>query len=293
MQIVTDSGMDISPEQCQGLDIHKLPLKITLDGKTYASGIDIQPEEFYDLIDSTESMPITSTPSPGDFVEVYSELAKKDPDIISIHISSGLSGTFNAARTAAKMVEKAKVSLVDTLTLSGGQGWQVEVAAKAVKAGLSLDRILELIQQVKDASDTIYTLPDLKYLISGGRISHLKGLLASVLGLKPLLGVSKTDGKYYDRGKKRSFARAIEAIPQVLLATHEAGTHMRFQVAHAGNPSGAERLQEALDKIFKSDWLPTCSIGPVLGAHTGRGLVGVCYAALSALPNLLKTSATA
>jgi len=289
MQIVTDSGMDLSPQQLKDLDIHQLPLKITLDGKTYASGIDIQPEEFYDLIGNTESMPITSTPSPGDFVEVYNKLAEKDPEIISIHISSGLSGTFNAARTAAKMVKKAKVSLVDTLTLSGGQGWQVEAAARAAKAGWSLERILELIKQVKDASDTIYTLPDLKYLISGGRISHLKGLLASVLNLKPLLGVSKTDGKYNERGKKRSFARAIEAIPQVILRNHEAGTPIRSQIAHAGNPSGAERLHEAIDKVFKCEWLPAVSISPVLGAHTGRGLVGVVYAALSALPKLPET----
>jgi len=258
MQIVTDSGMDLSPQQRKGLDIHQMPLKITLDDKTYASGIDIQSEEFYELIENTESMPITSTPSPGDFVEIYNKLAKKDPEIISIHISSGLSG---------------------------------EAAARAAKAGWSLDRTLELIKQVKDASDTIYTLPDLKYLISGGRISHLKGLLASILGLKPLLGVSKTDGKYYERGKKRSFARAIEAIPQVILRKYEAGTPMRSQIAHAGNPSGAERLQEAIDRVFKCEWLPTVSISPVLGAHTGRGLVGVVYAALSALPKLPEASA--
>jgi len=88
MQIVTDSGYDLSPQQEEGLPIHKLPLKLTLSGVSYRSGIDIQPEEFYALLEKTEDMPITSTPSPGEFLELYQQVAKSDPDILSVHISS-------------------------------------------------------------------------------------------------------------------------------------------------------------------------------------------------------------
>lgn len=231
-------------------------------------------------------MPITSTPSPGDFVEIYEDLKKTDPEILSIHISSGLSGTFNAARTASTMVPGVKVTLVDTLTLSGGAGWQVEAAAKAAKQGWSMDRILSMIKQIREATNTLYTLPDLKYLIAGGRISHLKGLLASVLGLKPLISVDKETGKYVDSGKKRSFQKAIEGIPETITKLHPEGTALKAQIAHAGNPSGAEKLKEAMENLFKCEWLPTVSIGPALGAHTGRGLVGVAYAAISALPQM-------
>ena len=102
MQIVTDSGFDLSPEQKQGVNLHTLPLKLTLDGVTYRSGVDIQPEDFYRLLEDTDSLPITSTPSPGEFLEIYDEVVKEDPEILSIHISSGLSGTFNSAVNAAK-----------------------------------------------------------------------------------------------------------------------------------------------------------------------------------------------
>src|SRR5512136_2845812 len=103
MQIVSDRGMDMMPEQMAGLDIHLVPLTFTLDGKTYRSGVDIQPDEFYRLLSGTESFPTTSQPSAGDFCDLYRKLAAADPEILSIHISSGLSGTINSARAGAGM----------------------------------------------------------------------------------------------------------------------------------------------------------------------------------------------
>lgn len=284
MQIVTDSGTDLSPAELAALNIRQLPLKLSISGKTYLSGVNLQPEEFYNLIESTEDMPVTSVPSPGDFIEIYQDLVKKDPEILSIHISSGLSGTYNAARMASTMVPGADVTLVDTLNLSAGSGWQVVAAAKAAMAGWNKERILDMVHKIRQATHTIYTLPDLKYLIAGGRISHLKGLLASLLGIKPLIGVDPVTGKYTEMGKSRSFFKAIEAIPQTIAKQHAPGSELRVQVGHAGNPSGAVRLKEAMNQVFKCDWLPDISIGPALGAHTGRGLVGVIYAAKSALP---------
>ena len=286
MKIVTDSGTDLTPSQLQELNIRQLPLKLTLGDKTYLTGLDLFPDTFYQLIESTEDMPITSTPSPGDFVEIYQELAKTDPDILSIHISSGLSGTYNAATVAANMVPGANVTVMDTLNLSAGSGWQVEAAAKAAKSGWSLERIMEMVTKIRLATHTIYTLPDLKYLIAGGRISHLKGLLATMLGIKPLISVDSVTGKYIDVAKKRSFFKAIEAIPETIAKTLAPNTELQVQVGHAGNPSGAERLKEAMNKVFKCEWLPDISIGPALGAHTGRGLVGVIYAPKAALPQM-------
>jgi DegV family protein with EDD domain len=176
--------------------------------------------------------------------------------------------------------------LFDTLTLSVGQGWQVEAAMRAAKAGWPVGRILALLQRVREATETVYTLPDLKYLIHGGRIGHLKGLMASVLKIKPLIGVSKQDGKYYQRGQQRTFQKALAHIVDVIAQDHPRGTPLRAQIAHAENLPGAERLQELLDKAFSCQWLPPTSIAPVLGAHTGPGLVGVAYADLEAYPQL-------
>lgn len=286
MRIVSDRGMDLTPEQMAGLDIHLVPLTLTLNGKSYRSGVDIQPAEFYQLLSATESFPTTSQPSPGDFAEIYRQLAATDPEILSIHISSGLSGTLNAARAGAELVPEARVTFVDTKTLSGAEGWQVEAAARAVKAGWSKDQVLDLIARVSAATDTIFTLTTLKYLIHGGRISHLKGLLGSVLNLKPIIGVEKEHGKYASYSNGRTLEQAIAKIGDHIATQYKPGTALRAQVMHGDNPTGAAMLRARLDQLFKCAWLPTGSIAPVLGAHTGPTLVGVAYAPLAAYPEL-------
>ena len=210
MQIVTDSGTDVklTKEQLAELKIHVVPLIVTIGGKSYREGVDIDPETFYPLLDSNEELPVTSQPAAGEFAELYRELAKTDPDIISIHISSGLSGTSNSALAAVEMVPEANITVVDTKTLSVPAGWQVEAAARAAKAGWSREKILDTIKNIGDATEVIYTLKELKYLIHGGRISHMKGLLASILNIKPMISVEKIKGTYAQYGQARSFANA-------------------------------------------------------------------------------------
>ncbi len=285
MQIITDSGFDLSPAQQNKVNLNTLPLKITLSGVSYLSGIDIQPEEFYQLLSETKDMPTTSVPSPGEFLEIYQRIAPDDPDILSIHISSGLSGTFNSARNAAEeMGNEANITLVDTRSLSVEMGWQIEAAIRGIKAGWSKEKIIDLMARVREWSEIIFTLPDLSYLIHGGRISHLKGLLASLLGIKPLIKVDKSHGKYQDIDKARTFKRAVEAIPANIAKKFKEGTHLRVQIGHAGNPEAADQLRTATEKLFKCEWLPDCSISPILGAHTGRGLVGLVFAPIESMP---------
>ena len=284
MQIVTDSGMDLAPEQSAGLPIHSVPLILTLDGRSYRSGVEIQPQEFYALLAASENFPTTSQPSPGDFAELYQKVAATDPDILSIHISSGLSGTLNAAKLGAQMVPEANVTFYDSKTLSGALGWHVEAAGRAINAGWDRDRILELLAQVSRVTDTLYTLATLKYLIHGGRISHLRGLIGSLLDIKPIIGVEKQGGTYVQQGTARSLNRAIPSLADHIAKQHPAGSSLRIQILHGHNAEGAEQLRERLDSMFDCHWLPTGPIAPVLGAHTGPGLVGVVYAPADAYP---------
>ena len=286
MQIVTDSGSDITIEDAKKFNIHMLPLKIDLDGKSYKAGVDINPDEFFELMDNAKGMPVTSTPSVGEFQELYRELAKTDPEILSIHISSGLSATSNAAVQAAKLVPEANITVLDTLTLSAGTGWQVMAAAKMRDAGAKLPDVLEKLRQIQAVTKTYFSLPTLKYLIAGGRIGHLKGLLASLLGILPVIWVSNVDGKYYDVAKKRTFFKAIEEIPNLVLKDHPAGSLLQAQICHASYPEGARLVRDAMEKVFKMDWLPDVQLGTALGAHTGRGLTGVIIAAKDQLPSL-------
>jgi DegV family protein with EDD domain len=286
MQIVTDSGSDLTSEEVKNNNIHMLPLKIELGGKSYQSGVNITLDQFYDLMDHTSSTPVTSTPSVGEFEALYRELAKTDPEILSIHLSSGLSGTSNAAEQAAKLVPEAKITVLDTLTLSAGTAWQVLAAAKLRDAGVKLPEVLAKLSQIQAVTRTYFSLPTLKFLIAGGRIGHLKGLLASLLGILPVIWVSNVDGKYYDVAKKRTFIKAIEEIPNLILKNHPAGSVLQAQVCHASYPEGAKLLREALDKVFKLEWLPDVHLGTALGAHTGRGLTGVIVAAKDQLPSM-------
>ncbi|MBN1975873.1 MAG: DegV family protein [Anaerolineae bacterium] len=288
MQIVTDSGADVClpPEQLAGLDVHVVPLVVTLEGRSYREGVDIQPEAFYRLLAATASFPTTSQPSAGDFAETYRRLALTDPDILSIHISLGLSGTLNAARAGAKLVPEANVTHFDTKTLSAVTGWQVEAAARAVKAGWSKDRILALLECIRDASDTLFTLDELRYLIHGGRISHIKGLVASVLNIKPLIGVEKVNGTYVQQGQSRTFKRAVKGLVDLIARQHAPGSALRVQVVHSQTPEGAAMLQEQVDQRFECTWLPVGHLSLVLGAHTGPSMVGVAYAPLASFADV-------
>ena len=288
MQIVTDSGVDISAEQLAklGMDIHFVPLVVTLDGKSYREDVDIQPGEFYRLLAETDSLPTTSQPSAGDFAEVYRRLATTDPDILSIHMSSGLSGTVNSARAGAKLVPEANVTVVDTKTLAGAPGWQIEAAVRALKAGWSKEQILALMERVGAATDSIYTLQDLKYLIHGGRISHMKGLIASLLNIKPMIGVEKEGGTYVQLGQARTFKGAVKGLVKIMAEQHAPGSGMRVQVLHSYNPEGAAILREQIDQRFDCTWMPGGFMSLVLGAHTGPSMVGVAYASLADYPDL-------
>jgi DegV family protein with EDD domain len=280
MQIVTDSGADLylPADELEGLDIHIVPLTVTLGDKTYREGVDIQTDEFYRLLAETDSLPSTSQPSSGDFADTYRRLAERDPDILSIHISSGLSGTCNAARIGAALVPEANVTVVDAKTLSAAAGWQVQAAARGAKAGWSKDRILALIRRIGEASDSLYTLRELKYLIHGGRISHMKGLIASVLNVLPMIGVEKEGGTYVQRGQVRSFKKAITGLVDLISRQHVPGSSLRTQVLHSQNPEGAAMLQEQINQRFNCSWLPVGPMSLVLGAHTGPSMVGVAYA---------------
>jgi DegV family protein with EDD domain len=287
--IVTDSGTDLclTKEQMAELDINVVPLVVTIGDKSYREGVDIEPDEFYGLMEESGKMPTTSQPSAGDFAEVYKKLAMTDPEILSIHMSSGLSGTLNAAKLGARLVPEANVTHIDAKTLSAAAGWQVKEAARALKAGWPKDKVLSLIDRIKGASESLYTLRELKYLIHGGRISHMKGLIASVLNIKPLIGVEKEKGTYVQLGQVRTFERAVQGMVDLIARKYVPGSTLLTQVLHAQNPDGAAMLRDLVDKRFKCSWLPIGKLSLVLGAHTGPSMVGLAYAnpdAFTALP---------
>lgn len=281
MQIVTDTGMDLylPVELAPEIPIHIVPHLITLDGITYRSGEDIGAEALQKKLMASASFPITSTPSSGEFAAVFKKLAAGgDPDILCINMSSGLSGTFSAASAAAQMTPEANVTVVDTKTLCAAHGWTVAAAARAIKAGWPLEQIVALIHRISTASESIYTLDDLKYLIHGGRISHMRGLIASVLRIRPLIGVEKVEGKYAQLGTARTSEGALRGLLDVMTKIHKPGAALRVQVLHAYNEKAALALHELIAATFDCQWLPIHLMSPALAAHTGPTMVGVAFA---------------
>jgi len=287
MQIVTDSATDTQMLRNKELKILIVPLKVNLGEKSYRDGIDISADDFYKELEISSALPVTSQPSVGEFADVYRQAAKTDPEILSIHMSSGLSGTVDSARAAVELVPEANITIVDTKTLSAASGWQVAVAFNAIKAGWSKEKILAKLNEISMAAHSYYTLKELKYLINGGRISHLKGLLASVLQIKPLIGVDKITGKYTQAGQARSFNNALNGLAETISKVLPNVDTLKAQIVHTANPEGAETLKEKINQTFKCNWLPTGQISFVLGAHTGPSMVGVAFALQSVFEGLL------
>jgi DegV family protein with EDD domain len=290
MKIVVDSGVDMcmTTQQLANMEIHQVPLSVTFRGKTYREGLDISREEFYSMLGESNDFPITSQPSPGLIAETYKSLAATDPDILSIHMSSGLSGTYNSAQLAARLVPQARITLFDTKTLSVASGWQALAAARSFKLGWSMEQVLALMNRISAATNSIFTLKELRYLVHGGRISHLKGILGSLMNINPILGVEKVKGTYVQMGQARKFKQAIEVLANVIARQQSSGTVLRGQVVHANNAEGADMLQKALEQFFSCKWLPTCPISLVLGAHTGPSVVGLAYAPEALMEDTLR-----
>lgn len=288
MQIVTDTGMDmyLPPELLPDVNIHIVRHTITLDGETYTSGDTLSAAELQEKLLRTTSFPTTSQPAAGDFAAMYRKLAKTDPDILSIQMSSGLSGTLNSAQVGAEMVPEANVTIVDTKTLCAALGWQVAAAGRALKAGWTKEKIVALIHQIGDATESVYTIDDLKYLIHGGRISHMRGIIASLLRIRPLIGVEKVGGTYAQMGMARTFDRALQGLLDLMLKKHQPGSELRVQILHSYHPTAAARLAALIDPVFKCNWMPVHLMSPALAAHTGATMVGVAFASQAVFDGL-------
>ncbi len=273
MKIVTDSAADLPPEEIENLGIVVAPLQIQFPDGTVNSE-EITRDDFYSRLKAMwPAIPTTSLPPVGYFTDLYRKLAAKKDQILSIHVSSGLSSTIQSARLGAGDVPEAAVEHVDSMTLSGGERFQVIAAALADKAGRSKEYILERLQRIREATETIYTLDTLTYLARGGRIGRVQALAGALLHIKPIIHVDKADGKYSTVGKERTLHKALTAIVDHLQETY-GETPLWVSVLHGQFNEQAEVLSEMIKSRLNVAKLEVLRISPVLGVHTGPGIVG-------------------
>jgi len=285
MKIVTDCAADMPVEERESLDVVEAPLYIQFpEGEVNSA--DLTPDEFYNRLEAMRpDIPTTAQPSSGVFTDLYQKLAETSKNILSVHISSGLSGTFNSARLGAEQVKNAAVDVFDTMTLSGGERFQVMAAAMAAKAGWGIEAIQERMSSIREQTEVIYTLETLEYLARGGRIGRVQALMGAALKIKPIIRVDRADGKYSTVSKSRTIPRALESIADHLQEMYT-DTPLWVTVLHGRFQDGAEKLSSLLSERLNTAKMEVMRISPVLGVHTGPGIVGVAVVPIALMEGI-------
>jgi len=269
--LVTDSTSDL-PEEIKGkYDIHTVSLKVRFEDQEYADG-ELTSDEFYRRLKREEKLPVTSQPSPQDFSTLYRRLLGDYQEIISIHLSSGLSGTLNAASIAREEF-KGKIHIVDSKTISLGLGLMVLEAAKRIREGLEIPQILERLSNTRENIETLFTLNTLEYLQKGGRIGKVQSFMGSLLNIKPIIRVGN-DGIYHSYGQVRGQRKSIDAIAQAFQKLSKGRKKIRLVVAHGAEKAMGLHLKEVLENALQLKTGIFTQVGPVIGVHTGPGTIG-------------------
>ncbi|RPI77947.1 MAG: DegV family protein [Chloroflexi bacterium] len=286
MIIITDSAADMSKEEAESLGVHVAPLHIQFP-EGGVSSEEITPDEFYARLKAMEpEIPTTSQPSAGSFTNIYKKFENLKEEILSIHISSGLSGTLESARLGAESILQTKIHHFDSMTLSGGQRFQVLAAAKAVKNGWGKQAIFDRLKAIREQTEVIYTLETLKYLARGGRIGRVQALAGLLLKVKPIIKVDKTDGKYSTVGKARTVPKALTTIQDYLSSCYGTDTPLLVSVMHGQYLEQAKVLAGMLQEKLNVTRLEILRISPVLGVHTGPGVVGAAVVPAHLVDNI-------
>lgn len=288
MKIVTDCAADMSAEELEQLDVVQAPLFIQFpEGEVNSA--EISADDFYNRLEAMRPViPTTAQPSSGIFADLYRKLAEKEneKEILSIHISSGLSGTINSARDGGEQVKSvAQVSYWDTLTLSGGERFQVMAAALASKANWAMHSIQDRLEKIREKSEVIYTLDTLEYLARGGRIGRVKAMAGALLNLKPVIRVD-ADGKYTTVTSARTLTKSISAVSDHLYHRYTT-TPVWVTVLHGRFAEKAESLAGELRDRLTIGKLEVARISPVLGVHTGPGIVGAAVVPMELMEDLI------
>ena len=267
--IVTDSVADLSPQVVKELGISVVPLSVRFGDEVYRDGIDLTPDQFYEKLKTSQVFPNTSVPSPGDFVQVYDKLAEKTDEILAILVSARLSATYEVARQSIeKMKKKCRVELLDSETATMAEGFIVMEAAKAAQKGASLDEVLKVARQAVPRVDFRAAFDTLEYLRRGGRIGRAQAFLGSMLRINPIIMLK--NGLVEPAGRTRSRAKAIDLLYEF------AASYAKIEemaVENTACPDEAEALVERLGAIYPKERIHRSRMTPVIGTHTGPGLL--------------------
>lgn len=271
VRIVTDSTAFLKKETIEQYKITVVPLYVNFENETILDG-SISNATFFDKMKNAAKMPFTSQPSPGDFVEVFEKIIEEGNDIVTIVISSGISGTYESATNAARIVDAKRIAVVDSIITSGGLAMLVKEAAEAAAQGKSKEEIVELVEDKKRRL-RIFFIPDtLEYLKKGGRIGGAQALLGTLLKIKPVLYLNNGKVDTFDkvRTMKKAMERIVDEIPP-------AKGSFPLTIVHAEANDSASKIKDMIIQRFPEAHIVIDELSPVIGTHAGPGVVGICF----------------
>ncbi|MDK2822946.1 MAG: fatty acid kinase fatty acid binding subunit [Clostridia bacterium] len=277
IRIVTDSTADLPVEIIKEYKITVVPLRVNFGNQSFLEGRELTPNEFYKKLGNSENLPTTSQPSPGDFTDIFEELANENvEEIISIHLSRKLSGTYQSALLAKSLVtNKVKVEVIDSGLVSMGLGLVVLAAARAVQEGKKLQEILNIIHDVKGKIDTFFVVDTLDYLQKGGRIGKASQIVGSLLNIKPILTI--TNGEVHSFEKIRGKGKALDRLIEIAYSRVPANNKLLCAITHSNNLDTALNLHKKILNKLNCSEIIISDIGSVVGTHVGPGTVAFMY----------------
>lgn len=272
--LLTDSACDVPQEFIKKMGIKILPLKIIYPDHEFSDRIDIEPGEVYDRM--PEEIPKTSMPCLHDIKTAIDKIANEGfTHLLSIHLSSGLSGTFQAVQMVARDIDNLVIKVIDTKTLSMGTGWMVLEAARNIAGGFSFNKIVENINKMQPKVRVYYVVETLEYLRRGGRIGQVAAMLGEFLHLKPIISVNE-QGTYFTYCKARGRRKSIESLIRIVQDSIK-DKPVNLAIMHGGAKKEAAEMLEKLRHLPNLKEIITSDISPALGVHTGPGLLGVSF----------------
>jgi len=276
IRIVTDSTADLSPHLRQQYGIEMVPLTVHFGSETFLDGVTMDSKAFWRKLRESPHHPSTAQPSPGDFLEVYRRIHAEGDEILSIHISSNLSGTVGSAQVAAQMLPEARVTVIDTRSVSLGIGMACIEAARLAREGKSVDEIVPAIRDLCGRMHIFFTIDTLEFLQKNGRIGRAQALLGGLLGIKPILQVDR-DGFIAPADKVRGRSRVLPRTLELMQERVPAGRRIKVAVLHAQAPADAEALLAEIGKVYKIEEHFLGDIGAVVATHGGPGTLGAAF----------------
>jgi DegV family protein with EDD domain len=272
VRIVTDSTADLTPEQQRAAGITVVPLNVHFGDEVFRDHVDLSTDEFFRRLKASPQLPHTSQPSVGAFEEAYRSLRQGGDEIVSVHLSSKVSGTYNSALMAAQSVGEGKIDVVDSLSTSMALGFIALEGAKLARAGRDRRAVAECLRGLVPRARVICVVDTLTYLERGGRIGKARALLGSLLNVKPILQLK--DGEVVPLGRARGRPQALNRLVELL---ERDGKVSQLAIMHGAAQTDAEQLRERVASSYPGVDIQLTEIGAVLGTHTGPGVIGFTY----------------